>query len=837
MVEDVSASGVSRRTVLAGGAAASALAATAALGPFGRASADSSASTAVSAATAADFARVRDQWRSTLVGDYDQSDAVLKQYVIDSAAAAQPFWASMDTSAGRTYLWPDMDSSTTSAVQRNNIGRLRTLALALKSPGSSLYEDAQLKADLLSALDWFLAEKYGPSIHSYDNWWDWQVGIPVALNDFCVLLYDDLTAGQISAATGAIAHYEPDPTKTGGATSTGANRNWACSLTLLRGALAQDASAIETAKAAIPTIFPYSTSGDGFYTDGGFVQHVYYAYTGGYGVSLLQYLTYSMVATLGTPWAFSDEQVAEVFDWSQDNFRPWIYGGALMDMNRGRGLSRFYETDHRIGRLTIATLLQFAAVLPAEQAATLRAQCKGWITADTVQPFFTFDPVPIEQVRLSSIAAGRAIMTDASIPAGKESTESIVATSIARAVHRRPGFAYAVAMDTEKIRPFETANSENLQGWYTGEGAVYLYLPNKLGHWTNEYWPTADKYRIPGTTLTTRALTPGKTRTTSNTWAGGALLDGNVAIGMPLTYSILKAKKSWFCIEDVIVCLGSGITSTDSGAIETIIEQRNIGPDGRIVPVIDGEQVLTSPSSTATSFTPKWVWIPETCGYVFPAGGSIEAVREDLTGKWTDMDHRGVYDDTTQYTRRFISLWFDHGLTPTDATYAYIQLPGASQSDTAAMADSPDVSIVANTAEVQAVTRALMPGRSKSKNAAAHAATLVTMANFWSASAPKTAGIQTDKPASVVMKQKNGQLSVAVSDPTKNLTGSITVTVDAAATAIVSVDPGVTVLSTSPKIEISVPMSGAAGESFGARFAVSASGSHRPGVSNPTHMG
>jgi hyaluronate lyase len=812
-VEAFMASGVSRRAVLAGGVAASTLAATAALIPGGRAV----------AATSSDFDRVRNQWQATLVGDYDLSDPAIQKYVTDSAAAAQPFWTSMNKSAGRTYLWSDLDSSSISAVQRNNVGRLRTLALAFKSPGSSLASNAQLKADLLSALDWFLAEKYGPSVHSYDNWWDWQIGIPLALNDFCVLMYADLSSTQLTTAMSAIAHYAPNPTSTGGLVSTGANRNWACSIAMLRGALSEDSSVIDNAKSAITTIFPYATSGDGFYTDGGFIQHVFFAYTGGYGIALLQYLTYSMVSTFGTQWEFSSEQVAEVYDWTQKNFRPWIYTGAIMDMTRGRGLSRFYETDQREGRLAVATLLQLASALPAAEALTIRSQCKGWISTDTYQSFFAFDPVPIEQPRLSSITAGRVVMADASIPASAESTESVVATSMARAVHRRPGFAFAIAMDTAKIEPYESANNENLEGWYTGEGAAYMYLQRQPGHWTNEYWPTADKYRIPGTTVTTKTLTLGKSRTTTNTWAGGALLDDNIAIGMPLTYAAIKARKSWFCIDEVIVCLGAGITSTDlDNAMETIIEQRNIGPNGRTVPIIDGNPALSTPSSTPTTLTPRWVWIPNACGYVFPGGATIKGMRNDRTGKWTDMDHRGVYDDTTAYIRRFITLWFDHGVQPTDATYEYFQMPAATQHATAAMAASPDVTIVANTGQVQAVTRATgsvaAPRASQKAVAAAPADDIVAMANFWTADAPATAGIHVDKPASVVTSRKDGVLSIAVSDPTKTLSSSITVTVDGPARSIISVDPGVTVLSTTPNVVISVPMSGAAGASFVARF-------------------
>ena len=792
------APGISRRTVLIAGAGTfPVLIGAGALLPAG----------AAVAATAADYAKVRTQWFGTLIGTYNLSDPVVQAYVTDSATAANVLWSSLNTAPGRSYLWSDLDSSTVSAIQRNNVGRLRTLAIALKSPGSTLSENAQLKADLLSALDWFLANKYAPTVHSYDNWWDWQIGIPLALNDFCVAMFDDLSSAQLATAMAAIAHYAPDPTVTGGATSTGANRNWACSIAILRGALSQDSATIDNAKTAMATVFPYSTRSDGFYPDGGFIQHVFFAYTGGYGVSLLQYLTYSMVATQGTPWAFSPNQVSEVYDWTQRNYRPWIYAGAFMDMNRGRSLSRFYENDHRIGRLTIATLLQLASVFPPLQAHTIRAQCKGWIDADSYQPFFSFDSIPIEQVRISSIVEGRAVLADHRIPAQAESAQTVVSTSMARAVHRRPRFAYAVAMDSTLIKPYEAGNSENLEGWYTGEGAVYLYLPNQLGHWPNEYWPTANKYRIPGTTVDTKTLSLGTGRGSANTWTGGALLDGNAALGMGLKFAVqtLTGRKSWFCIEDLIVCLGAGISSTDGHTIETVIEQRNVGPNGQTTPIIDGATVLSAPSSTPTAFAPRWAWIPNAGGYVFPAGSAIKAVREDRTGKWTDMDHRGVYDDTTLYTRRFITMWFDHGVSPSNASYAYVQLPGATQAQTSAMAVSTDVTVVANTSQVQAVKRARGG---------------VTMANFWAAGAPTTSGITVDKTASVVVSRDHRQLSIAVSDPTQLETGTVTVTVEGAARRTLSVDSGVTVLATTPDIKISVPVQGAAGKSFVARFRV-----------------
>ncbi|MGW7686629.1 polysaccharide lyase 8 family protein [Kribbella sp. NPDC054772] len=763
--------------------------------------APASANTTATAAT--DFDTVRLQWLETLVAP-DADDPVVAQYVEDSAARAGELWRTMDTSSSRSYLWADLDSSTIPAVQRNNIGRLRQLALALKSPGSNLSGDPGLTADLVSAFDWFLANKYGVTA-IYGGWWDWQIGIPLALNDFCVLMYDDLSADRIATAMAAIARYEPDPRVIGSGPATSANLNWTSAVTLLRGALSRDANTLSLAKSAWAGMFPYSSSGDGFYTDGGFIQHNHFSYNGSYGVSLLQYLTYGLVAARGTAWAFTPEAIDRVINWVQDNYRPWMYDGAFMDMTRGRALSRFYETDQRIGRLTTATLLQLAQAFPEEQARALKSQVKAYLTDDTFQPFFTYDPIPIEQIRIPSIVQARAVLADTSIPAADELVTTRVATSMARAVHRRPGFAYAIAMNRHAIYSFETANQENLKGWYTGEGAVYVYLPDQRGHWADMYWPTADKSRIPGITRDRRTPQPGVARYTFNEWAGGAVLDDRAAVGLQLNPKgqTLRGNKSWFCMDDAVVCLGAGISSTDGYGVETVIENRNVGESGTARLTVDGRATNSAPDATSARQRVGWVHLDEVGGYVFPERTDLNILREDRSGRWTDMDQRGVYEDPTLYTRRFVTLWVDHGTDPTDARYAYVQLPAASRADTEHFARRNVVEVLANTPAVQA---------------AKHRDLGLTMANFWAPGTPPVGGISVDRTASVVVSDRRDELSVAICDPTQLLTGNVTVEVAVPARKHVGGDAKVHASCHQSSVSLTVDMTGSAGRAYVARF-------------------
>jgi hypothetical protein len=61
---------------------------------------------------------------------------------------------------------------------------------------------------------------------------------------------------------------------------------------------------------------------------------------------------------------------------------------------------------------------------------------------------------------------------------------------------------------------------------------------------------------------------------------------------------------------------------------------------------------------------------------------------------------------------------------------------------------------------------------------------------------------------------------VGISDPTQLNTGSITLTINQSATALVSADPGVTVSQLNPQIIMSVNVNGSLGKTYHASFTV-----------------
>src|SRR6185503_8768808 len=135
--------------------------------------------------------------------------------------------------------------------------RILAMAMAWASRGGSLCSNAALGTDIIGALDWMYANRYNEDESDYDNWWDWEIGAPMALNDICVLMYDRLTAAQLANYMNAVDEFTPSPDL------TGANRVWKTRVVAIRAALVKDAAKLVAARDGFTAVFPYVTSSDG----------------------------------------------------------------------------------------------------------------------------------------------------------------------------------------------------------------------------------------------------------------------------------------------------------------------------------------------------------------------------------------------------------------------------------------------------------------------------------------------------------------------------------------------------------------------------------------------
>ncbi|NMA85452.1 MAG: polysaccharide lyase 8 family protein, partial [Epulopiscium sp.] len=769
-----------------------------------------------------EFDLMREQWAEKILGTpYDQNDEKVKEIVENAVTRATIHWETMNKDADRTYLWEILRNTdkelppakANSAHPRSMYLNLMDMTRAYKLPGSSLYGNQELVTDIIEALDWLWENHYYAGKAPYSNWWNWEIGIPVSLNDIVVLLYDELSPIQIKNYMDAIEYFQPDPTKSGvngiGTTSpnlreaVGANRVDVSKVVAIRGVIVKDGEKIAASRDALSQVFEYVEIRDGFYKDGSFIQHETIPYTGSYGDVLINGVASLLEFLHGTSWEVTDPKVENIYKAVIDSFEPLLYKGAIMDMVSGRAISRPVG-DHGRGRGILNAIINLIPSAPPQYAARYQSLVKSMILDDSFQPYFEY----IGNMQLYN--AAKEIVNDPQILKRESYVKHIQFPSMDRVVHHQPNYAFGIASHSKRVGNYEAMNNENTKGWYTGDGMTYLYNED-LGHYT-DYWPLVDPYRIPGTTEDTelrqdnsgqrRSLTREKGMS-SKSWVGGTSLAqkyGTWGMDFESWDESLEAKKSWFMFDKEIVALGAGITSEKQNvSVETTIENRKLNQkgtnrirvgNGEIEKEIAGQEIINQATWAHMEGS-----IPGSdIGYYFPRTQEAHALYEVREGKYTDINYGGSAD---LMTNAFFTLWIDHGQQPDDAKYEYVLLPNQTVEETKQYAKDPEIIILSNTEEAQGV-----------KNTRLN----VVGINFWTDTMQKVDKVTSYHKAAVMVQEEDGTIEIAVSDPTMENTGVIQLELDQIAYEVLSKDARITVQQLQPTIKISVDVQDAKGQ-------------------------
>ncbi len=796
MLPAVPASPLSRRGLLRAAAVGAAVAASA-----------PATHTAAAAGTDDAIGALLPKWRALILGS--GFDPAAEPFVSRLAAlgdTARALRASMVRRDGS--LWPDLpyadpapDTDPESYTYSGNLHlsyvRLRTLAEAHAQPGTGLTGDGVLRDDILAGLDHLHAQAYHAGQARYGNWYSWQIGAPQALLDIDVLLHEHLGADRVAQHCAAVDHFVPDSAVaqyTG--TSTGANRVDLCRVLALRGAVGASAAKLALARDALSPVFPYVTSGDGLYADGSFIQHSHVPYAGSYGSVMLGGLSLLFALLEGSAWEVRDGNRQIVFDSVEKAYAPFLFNGLAMDAVSGRAVSRgakaadsgVRQDDQLRGQSILAGIALLAQSASAAERERWYGMVKGWLARQYHSPALTRPGLPVPALaRLTEVAGSDAAAT--AEPVGHR-----LFPGMDRAVHRGDGWAACLSMASRRISYYENGNGENLRGWHSGSGMLYWWGDDFAnGQYSDDFWATVDPYRLPGTTASRKPLVDaeggawGAARPDVR-WVGGSTDGTYASVGQYLKglSSTLLAKKSWFLLDDTVVCLGAGIHGRDGQGVESVVENRNLGSGGVHAFTVDGRAQPGTLGWSASLGGARWAHLAGHAGYVFPGGApvSLKALRQARTGAWSDIN-RGASPEPV--TRRYLSLWFDHGTDPTWDTYSYLLMPGASAARTAARSADPDwLTVLANTGDQQGVR---VPSRG------------FTGVNFWN---PGSVGdLTVGTPASVTVREAPRTATVCVSGPLRD-GATVDLTWDRPVSAVVSLDPAVQVVSTGAALTLRV---------------------------------
>ena len=732
-------------------------------------------------------------------------------------------------------LPPAVQTGVTADVASGNIAdsfkRLEYMAQAYAIPGCALYQDPTLLAAITGGLDWLTANFYTSTGTIFGNWYDWMVSAPQSLNNAAILVLSNpsaLTSTQIANYVKAVYNFGPNSVNqkdyfwwgalTGANTSNAAltmavqgillgnntttvRRFWhnatghpvnpqsdyVVSGSLMLAEAQGNLSGNNPSDWSGDSVFTPVSSGDGWYADYSFIYHYNIAYTGSYGQELMENISILVKLLDGSTWEITDPEVSNLYGWISNGFAPLMYRGAFMDMARGRAIASSSSDESKVGAKVIANIRSIATFAPTDIATQLLA------FADSPQ-----------------VSAGQYHFP-----------------SMDRVAAHRNGFSFGLSMSSTRVGGYEinTTSPTNLKGWYTGAGVTYLYLGNPDTQYMDTYWATVDWYHLPGTTADLSA-TPDDAVTDQN-WVGGAQVDKTYGVAGMSAHpagTLLYAKKSWFMLDDKIVCLGAGITCNSSGQVDTTVENRKLGNTAATAfNIADTAYSLSAnatwanPVTVTTGTGATWCALEGVGGYYFPSGASnLQAQFTSDSGSWQTINPTD--SDATTYTNYYLKLMFKHGANPTGAKYAYVILPNRAASSVKAYATNPDVTILSNTEPtstspgIQAVKSNLLG---------------VVAANFWAKTSGPDAGgtvdfITVSKQSSVIVKETNNSISVGLADPTQNNNGNITVTLSGRASlGTLSVDSGVTVTGTNP-ISLIVNVNGSKGKSFNASFSLAA---------------
>ncbi|TZF82587.1 T9SS type A sorting domain-containing protein [Pedobacter sp. BS3] len=243
---------------------------------------------------------------------------------------------------------------------------------------------------------------------------------------------------------------------------------------------------------------------------------------------------------------------------------------------------------------------------------------------------------------------------------------------------------------TDKLFGSEIYASENRYGRYQSYGSLEILYDGSLaatGYIADgKGW---DWNMMPGTTTVQQswtALRPAISGTASeyqgDAFAGALTLGNNGLFGMNFvqnagnkyTTSNLKFRKSVFAFDSIMVCLGSGISSTNASdaVITTLFQGINASANPAIY--INSTNPLSAnyDQSLSTASSGLWLVNGQTTGFYIPQGNSSVHI---FRGTQTTPDESSN-DGSLTNTANASKAWLEHGVSPGAATYQYVVVPG-----------------------------------------------------------------------------------------------------------------------------------------------------------------
>ena len=231
--------------------------------------------------------------------------------------------------------------------------------------------------------------------------------------------------------------------------------------------LQRDRQGLKDLTDSYDVLFETVKSGTGMYEDYSYVKHNQIAYTGVYGTgALLDRIVQIMAITADTPFELPQMKSHKYEQWIYNAFEPLMVDGGIMSMVRGRSIENSSENSDAL--IVFESMLNMIDVISSEDALNFKTIIKKHLTGERLEYVY-------QNLGLAQVVKLEQIISDDSVPQAEEDNRSRVYYNMDRVVHHKKNYHAGIAMSSSRIANYESINHENMRGWYTGDGMLYLY--------------------------------------------------------------------------------------------------------------------------------------------------------------------------------------------------------------------------------------------------------------------------------------------------------------------------------------------------------------------------
>ncbi len=582
------------------------------------------------------------------------------------------------------------------------LDRMQAMAIAYNLEGHELYQKPEVLVSLNKALMHWKSVK-----PSSTNWWENDIGVNLRFARIGLFLENDLNQESLQVIVDSL-------NEEGKYQGTGQNNLWYDQNAMYRALITNNGpqlkKVLDECLSYVLVLQTDNQTKEALQVDNSLYFHGVQFYSNGYGLSMFRDVSFWLYHLRDTQYALDQSIIDRMSDYMLDGTR-WTIRGDIAELYLGY---RPYKYDVNLKNYADEYVVPLQYMM---QVDTARAE-EYKVLLDNIQG-----------KRTDSGSVGNNYMW-----------------RVGYASHMRDRYGVNIKMDSKRIiggewRGSWPANQDqgNLIYWSSSAASTYIVRGDE---YTSVY-PTYDWAHTPGTT-TPNAIHKGYanygrfTNGTDHTIGVSNGMYGSTSYAM--SKSSTKANKSYFFFDDEIVALGSGISSTGDSEIHTTLNQ--VKADNVLV---DGKEVL---ANTSSSYQAKWIY-NDNVGYVFPNKTNVSisnGSQTEMPSLWPE-DKKSTTPDT-------FKAWINHGSKPSDDSYAYIVVPNATAEKVENYASSQQITIVANTSDIQAVR---------------HDGLHVTQVNFYKAGTLEYAKgkfVEVDQPCNIIIDEsgETTQISLAMTD-------------------------------------------------------------------------